>query len=281
MLYSYYRQPEHFIDYTHSRTSHVSGMDFHLHNLFEIYYLISGDVRYFIEKNAFMLQHGDLLVMNSSEIHRPSFLSDKEYDRITIHFDSQIIKKFNTENFNLLGCFTDRPVGEQNRMRLDSRQIVEIKPLFYRLEDVQKNKLPGYEILFLTGFIELLYFINNVFLNSRYHTHSSSVPAKILPVIEYIDSNPGSDLSLKALENRFYINRYYLSRLFREATGSSLHKYIIYKRISKAKTLLSKGYSVTEAAERSGFKDYSNFLRRFKNTVGISPGQFKRATGLY
>ena len=43
-----------------------------------------------------------------------------------------------------------------------------------------------------------------------------------------------------------------------------------------AEELLKKGVSVSEAAERSGFRDSAGFIRAFKKKKGITPGQLKR-----
>jgi len=56
----------------------------------------------------------------------------------------------------------------------------------------------------------------------------------------------------------------------------NLHEYIIFKRVARAKKLLMEGKSVTETCHLSGFNDYSNFIRTFKRTVGISPGKYSK-----
>jgi AraC-like DNA-binding protein len=103
----------------------------------------------------------------------------------------------------------------------------------------------------------------------------SNIPEKLIPILDYINENLEGDLSLEFLEKRFYINGSYLSRLFKKSTGSTIHEYIIYKRISKAKKLLAEGSSATEAAFMCGFNDFSNFSRLFKRTVGVSLRQYK------
>jgi len=50
----------------------------------------------------------------------------------------------------------------------------------------------------------------------------------------------------------------------------------VVKRVALAKELLSQGHTVLEACHLSGFHDYSNFIRTFRQTTGYTPGQFKR-----
>lgn len=68
----------------------------------------------------------------------------------------------------------------------------------------------------------------------------------------------------------------YLTRLFKDSTGSGVQDYLINTRINHAKQLLTKGYTVGEAAFRSGFNDVFHFSKAFKKAIGISPSEYKK-----
>ncbi len=276
MLELYYSDIANSIRYAYSKGEIAQQSDFHLHDRFEIYFFISGDVNYFIEKKMYPLKYGDLLIINDHEIHKPSFLSNNTYERITIHFNPSIPKLLGSPDFDLLHCFTCRPKGEQNKINLDSDQIKKILELFHKIENSGKSNSDGSDVLKLTYFIELLVFINRAFLSIKQEKEHPNVPEKLIPILDYIDKNPESDLSLEGLEQKFYIDRFYLSHLFKKSTGVNIHEYIILKRISQAKKLLSEGLNVTDTCQASGFNDYSNFIRIFRKTVGTSPGQFRK-----
>lgn len=278
MLGLYYSNAYHVINYGHVKTDSPPVADFHLHDRFEIYFFISGSVNYFIEKKVYSLKYGDLFVMNSNEIHKPSFLNNKTYERIAIHFDPEIPRLFSTQEYDLLNCFINRPIGEQNKIILNDEQIAEILGIFQRLERLQKDTSEHSKILKLTCFIELLVFLNKAFISTNNIDEQLNIPDKLAPILDYIDKNLENDLSLECLEKKFYLNGSYLSRLFKKSTGSNIHEYIIYKRISKAKRLLSSGYNATETGLMCGFNDFSNFSRIFKRTVGVSPRQYKMDT---
>lgn len=276
MLDYYYSNTDYVINYGHTTTLNPGNIDFHLHNRFEIYYFISGNVNYFIEKKAYRLKYGDLLIINSHEVHKPSFSSGEPYERVVIHFDPSIPRIFNPYGSNLLECFTNRPCGENNRISLSQVQSQDIMEHFKGIESLNPYDCNS-KVLKLTRFIELLVYVNHLFSNTNHVDEHLNVPDKLTPVFEHIDNNLEKDLSLETLEQRFYINRFHLCRLFKRSTGRSLHEYIVLKRISRAKRLLSEGKGVTEACNMSGFNDYSNFLRMFKRTVGKTPGQYRKA----
>lgn len=288
MLDFYYKNIEAAIDYGHSVSSGPYPQDFHLHDRFEIYLFISGSVNYFIEKKVYPLKFGDLLVMNSHEIHKPSIIPDEPYERIVIHFDPAVPHLFSSPECDLLHCFVNRPIGGQNKISLSRIQTDEIMRLFLRLENMEKSPVGSDAVLKLTFFIELLVYINAVFMENSKQTvdiaHTEDhfkVSEKLAHILDYLDRNLEGDLTLETLERVFYLDKCYLSRLFKKGTGSNIHEYIIYKRISRARKLLAEGYGVTEACILSGFNDYTNFLRMFKKTVGVPPGQYKKSNYLH
>lgn len=274
-MYFDFSNPRNKIDFYHSRTEGPFVADFHLHDMYEIYFFISGNVKYFVEKKSYTLKYGDLLVMNNHEIHKPSFLASSPYERFVIHFNPELPQLFSSMGSNLLHCFIDKPNGEKNKITLKTDQIEEIKRLFQKMELIQKDASSYVNIAKLTCFLDILVLINRAFSHSMEREEPLTFPKRLTPILDYIDENLEGDLSLSCLEKKFYINASYLSRLFKKNIGSNIHEYIIYKRISKAKRLLSEGYNANEVVLLCGFNDFSNFSRIFKRTVGVSLRQYK------
>lgn len=265
------------VQYIHRRTEQPYKIDFHLHDRYEVYFFISGNVHYLIEKKVYPLTYGDLILMNNRELHKPTFRSDAPYENIVIHFDPQVVEKFAaTYKFNLMNCFTNRPLGEQNKIQLTPHQLEELLALFAKMDGLFSQPEDGSELLMMTCFIQLLVLINRAFSHNLSPLPSSVVPEKLAPVLDFIDHHLDHDLTLEALERQFFMNRYYLSRLFRQSIGSTIHEYILLKRIAYAKKLLHEGHNVTDACQQSGFNDYSNFIRMFKRIVGVPPGQYSK-----
>jgi AraC-like DNA-binding protein len=269
-----------YFHYSHRRTDNPSRMDFHLHERFEIYFFISGEVDYFIEKKMYPLRYGDLLIMNSRELHKPTFLSNATYENIVVHFYPAVSEALgHLSSYPLLDCYTNRPLGEHNLIRLKPQQLDEALSLFHKIEQLPKDSQEEESGLLLSVYmVELLMLINRAFRSnlspSPQESLSTGVNEKLAQVLDFIDTHLEEDLSLETLERHFFMNRYYLSRLFRRSTGSTIHEYILLKRIARAKKLLQDGRNVTDTCQQSGFNDYSNFIRMFKRFVGVPPGQY-------
>ena len=101
------------------------------------------------------------------------------------------------------------------------------------------------------------------------------VPA-VKRILEYLDANFTLNVTLTELSRMANISRYHLLRLFRAAVGLPPHAYLIQKRIDYARRLLSQSLPLAEVALEAGFADQSHFARRFKEIVGITPGQYRR-----
>lgn len=96
-------------------------------------------------------------------------------------------------------------------------------------------------------------------------------------VREFIREN-FTDQSLNASMIAGYLNMNLstLSHQYKAAAGCGLLDELHKVRLENAKTLLSEGASVREAAERSGYADQRALIRAFKRYEGITPGQYAK-----
>ncbi len=271
-----FEQPGDGITYKRHVTVEQGSFEFHLHNEYEIYFFIRGDVHYFVENSIYALQYGDLLLFNSYEIHRATFLSDKPYERVVIHFSPELMDSLSTQTTDILRCFRRRPKGEKNLLRLSEHQIVQFLSHTDKISQVCGKSGYGADVLTKTYLAELLVYINILFENRESGVEKETISAKIQEMLEYIDNNIQGNLSLESLEQRFLTNRYTLSRDFKKETGSTIYSHIIAKRISCAKQLLEEGQSVMDACAQTGFNDYTNFIRTFKKVTGMTPHQYRK-----
>ena len=99
---------------------------------------------------------------------------------------------------------------------------------------------------------------------------------KVEPIIDYIQENMTEPLTLDNLSARFYINKHYMSHIFKDATGSSVTQYIIQSRVVKARELLRSGLSVQRVSEIVGFQSAAHFIRTFASVTGISPKRYAK-----
>ncbi len=93
----------------------------------------------------------------------------------------------------------------------------------------------------------------------------------------YIDDNLQEVFSLDDLAFVAGHDRWQLSRDFRALYGTSPYRYLILRRLDKAKAMLQTGVSLADVAIDCGFSDQSHFGRQFKKAFGLSPGAWMAA----
>jgi AraC family transcriptional regulator len=101
-------------------------------------------------------------------------------------------------------------------------------------------------------------------------------PHKLRRAIEYIDDNLRSELTLAALAEAVALSPGHFAHAFRQATGVAPHRYVLERRVERAKSLLRQSdMPITEIADRVGCSSHSHFSVLFHRITGLTPRQFR------
>lgn len=96
-------------------------------------------------------------------------------------------------------------------------------------------------------------------------------------VINHINLNLDSALSLKSMAAMCYISPSYLSNIFKQETNQTLTDYINTQRIHRAAGRLARtDLPIAAVAESVGIFDVNYFTKMFKKTMGTTPTQYRR-----
>jgi AraC family transcriptional regulator len=108
---------------------------------------------------------------------------------------------------------------------------------------------------------------------------SALVPGKLACIKELIESRLDGDLSLELLARESGYSRAHFARSFHATTGMTVHRYVLERRIQRAKYLLGiKGDSNSLAAVAAicGFASQSHMSNAFRREFGVTPAEFRR-----
>ena len=247
----------------------------HHHDFYEVYFFLSGNVQYNIENRSYLLTPGDVLLISPMELHQPMFgESHRVYERIVLWIDRNFLESFNLPGQNLAACFDTTAPRHTNLLRPEgvARQF-----LTFMLEQlIQETETPDpyQEIASLAYLTQVVVTLNRLALTTQTQDSPGIPDSAVYSVLGYINEHYSEDLTLDHLANRFFVSKYHLSREFQRLVGTSVHRYIVQKRLVMAKQMLSEGKPSSEVYQQCGFGDYSNFYRSFKAEYQISPKDY-------
>lgn len=101
-------------------------------------------------------------------------------------------------------------------------------------------------------------------------------PHKLRCAVDYIEENLGNPLTLAAIAGAVALSPGHFAHAFREATGVSPHRYVVERRVERAKSLLRHtALPITEIADRVGCPSNSHFSVLFHRVTGVTPRRFR------
>ena len=102
-------------------------------------------------------------------------------------------------------------------------------------------------------------------------------PRKLRQVLDYIDSNLRDEMTLADLARIVAISPGHFAHLFRQTTGLPPHRFILERRMERAKLLLrDTDLPITEIAEQVGCGSHSHLSVMFHREIGVTPRDYRR-----
>ena len=107
--------------------------------------------------------------------------------------------------------------------------------------------------------------------------HIGSKRQSLQDVKDYLDCCYKEKITLDGLSRRFFINKFYLTRIFKEQFGTSINSYLAQVRVTHAKQLLRfSDLTVEQVGRECGIDEPAYFARVFKKVEGVAPGEYRK-----
>ena len=244
------------------RDQHYSMRELHSHEEHELYFLSSGERRYFIAGEVVTVRAKDFIYIKPGVLHRTSYSSAKAHTRYVAHFPSSWLDEVSSSMPPFFHC----------------KDCPGVEVLFARLQKEAEDVLPLSGELARALATEIL--IDTWRYASAEDRDELMTDGRIGWLTGYIAAHLDGDLSLGALASLVGLSPNHLSSLFHKASGMRLSDYIRSVRITRSCEVLKRGGSVSEAASAAGFSDSAYFKDVFRRTLDISPSAWKKAQGI-
>lgn len=103
--------------------------------------------------------------------------------------------------------------------------------------------------------------------------------AALRRVTDYVEENLSGELTLAELSGVAHMSPFHFSRAFKLSTGLSPHRYVVRRRVERAKRLLAgTELPLHEVARAVGFTDQSHLAKHFRLRLGTTPRSFRLAS---
>ncbi|WP_168123215.1 AraC family transcriptional regulator [Paenibacillus sp. HB172176] len=250
----------------------------HWHSHLEFLYIASGEAIIECGSTPYRAAPGDLVVINSNELHYGVNCSSELQYYVMITDTSLLHSQFaDAAETKFIAPITQNRLLFRNLIRDDEvisscvlSLVKELSERSFGFEMAVKSELYRLLTLLLRGHVA------TVLSNDEHHERMKNIE-RFEPVLHYIDTNFGSALTVDKLADIAGLSRFHFSRLFKDLTGRTVTEYITSTRLDKAEAmLLHSPLTVTEIAAATGFSDIYYFSRTFKKHKKTAPSSLRR-----
>ena len=257
--------------YHDSSMSKRTGL--HTHPYYEFYFFLEGHAEAQVKKEHYMLTYGDILIVPPGISHG-IFVHDFEipYRRFDLWMSVPFFKSLTEISGDFayavnMASDEDRHVIHTDRITFNS----VLSKLLYIIEEEKGNRF-GRDTQLTISLGDLLMHINRL-AYEQFTTHKATQDALYQNICDYIEHNIDENLSLDNIAEHFFLSKYYISHVFKDNIGISIHKYIAKKRLQLCHDAIMGGEPISQVYNAYGFDDYSSFYRAFKKEYNMSPKQ--------
>lgn len=241
--------------------------NFHYHQSYELYFLEEGAHPMLIQDSIHELASYDVALFKPQVFHKSR--RNQSCARTCVYFTDRFLRLNFTERSirSLLSCF------DQDIISVSREAFPRVKKLLLRLEQEQVSNPDNRIFIYLAELLNLL----NESKGAPRLEHKPSAHAKFTPILTYINQNYNQLGSIEEIADQFKLSKYYLCRIFKEATGLTLMQYINSIKIQNACNLLvNSDLSILEIGAACGFNSSMYFCKIFKQALSVTPSEFRK-----
>lgn len=246
----------------------------HFHHGAEILFVEKGEIKVKVRDNVFYAGEGTLVFLNNLEEHQIEAVS-YPYERYYIILEDTAAFKNLAEPEVLL--YLRKNCSQNNRIVLLGKHRENIKIIFEKILDEFNNPTVLSD--------EMINMLVRMIFISIYRIKKDEVPSaltgrmsSVVDIQNYIDENFRQPIKIGDIAAMFYMDKYYLSHIFKSATGYTVKEFLTLTRLNHArKLLLETNMKINEICFDSGFSDVNSFIGYFKREYKYTPAAYRKA----
>ncbi|WP_034443732.1 AraC family transcriptional regulator [Butyrivibrio sp. AE2032] len=257
----------------------------HSHDYYECYLFLEGDITMEIlpgkeKSEKHKMSPGDLMLVPPGIKHHAIMDNpDLSYRRFVFWISRECCASLMSESVDYMYLIQKAEAFHKYIYHLAPAQFHLVESRFLRLlEEISSDRYGSAAARHLC-LCDLILTINRTIYDEE-HKHTGNDEISLFQnILSYVENNLEEPLSLEDIAGKFFVSKYYVSHLFKDTLGISLHQYIIKKRLAECRDSITNGDSISKTFERFGFRDYSSFFKAFRKEYGMSPKEYQSLYG--
>ena len=256
----------------------IGAMTFHYHNFYEIIYVLEGEYSSMLETRTYHMKKGDFLLINQNVMHKYHYV-EKKHDsskRIILWVTPKLLAELSGGDMDFCACFQSGSCAYHFPIYYE--ELLQGYLLRLAMTELVETKQPGAKLVLDRGYLTLFFTYLNILCTKKEYMFAREelvTHPLVELVVSYIDEHMEEKISLDCLAEHVHMSKYHFLRKFKELTGMTVHAFVVNKWLIRACEALRHTCTLPESWQRTGFSEYTSYLRNFREKFGVSPGKYR------
>ena len=238
----------------------------HWHRSIEIFAVFEGELRFFVNEEAYTLCAGEFMLLNSNEVH--SVASLRKNKTIVLQIPLDVFSRYYTEENYI--CFSHGACVQDE----------DIMKLIKEMDTIYTEKAQGYEVLVQSKFYKLVYLMVTQYRKTNVDEEDvkrNKRLGRLSAITKYIRKHYTEQLSLEQVAKKFGYSPTHLSHMFTLYAQMNYKQYVQSVRMEYAyQDLVKTNQTISSIAENHGFASNKAFAKVFQKKYSMLPSEYRK-----
>lgn len=257
--------------YHHKEVTPRYTTELHTHPEHELYFLLSGQRRYFIRHSIYDLTPGNLILIPKGALHKTVSRNNQGYDRFVLFFSDEDLRSLS----GALGADAYEKLLEMGCIQLPADAVQRITQQLKQMQQEFSTQPELYPV-YLEMQLQLI-LLTVLRCGTPQPKCTENTAEKIQKVAQYMNQNFHLPITLHEAAQMAYLEDTYFSKQFKALTGFGFLDYLTQLRLQEAQRLLrTTALSLADISELCGFSGSNYFGDVFRRYTGTSPSAYRK-----